>query len=144
LYIHEQIPLENVLALLVFLRRFVGLVVFPPKRRPALDAIDVSDGVIASRHGTVIWLSFDDIDNSVEKVGPPVLPIECLSDAALSAIMMLRCAPPMKRALTTYSRHHRVNGCQVGLACRAPIYAFAREVSPVTHAHCGLVQAAYW
>jgi hypothetical protein len=119
LYIHEQIPLENVLALLVFLRRFVGLVVFPPKRRPALDAIDVSDGVIASRHGTVIWLSFDDIDNSVEKVGPPVLPIEC-------------------------SRHHRVNGCQVGLACRAPIYAFAREVSPVTHAHCGLVQAAYW
>jgi len=67
--------------------------------------------MVASGHWAVIRFTFDDVDNAIEEVRSTMLAVEC-------------------------PRHHGVDGSEVGFALGAPIYAFARQISTVAHAHC--------
>jgi len=79
--VYEEVALEDVLALFVSLRSFVGTIlsttrslnrergdngerpyVFPPQGGGTLDTVDVPNGVVASRHQAVVWLAFDHVD----------------------------------------------------------------------------------
>lgn len=74
--IDEKISLEYIFALLVLLRLFIGTVIFPAKDSCTFDAINVPDGVVASRHLAVIWFAFYDINNAVEKICAAMLAIK--------------------------------------------------------------------
>lgn len=64
--VYEEVALEDVLALFVSLRSFVGTIVFPPQGGGTLDTVDVPNGVVASRHQAVVWLAFDHVDHSLK------------------------------------------------------------------------------
>lgn len=64
--IAEQFSLEDKLALLILLRGFVCLVVFPANRLLALLASDVPDNVTSCRHVALARLACLNIHNTVE------------------------------------------------------------------------------
>lgn len=66
--------------------------------------------MVPGGHRAVAGFTFNDINNSVEKIGSPVLSIECPG-------------------------HHGMDSCEVCLAVRTTIDAVAREVTAVAHAH---------
>jgi len=77
LHVDEEVALEDVLPFLVLLGLFVRFVVFPAEYGLALAAIDVSHGVVACCHLTVIWFTFDNVNHVFEQVGASMLAIEC-------------------------------------------------------------------
>lgn len=66
LHIDEEVALQNVLPFFVLLGLFVRLVIFPAEYGAALTAIDVSHGVVACSHLTVIRFAFDNVDHIFE------------------------------------------------------------------------------
>lgn len=74
----EQIRLQNVFSLLVFLAGLECLVVFPPDRFLALPAVDVPHQVSAGRHVPLDSFRLGNIDDGVEEVGLAVLTAEVL------------------------------------------------------------------
>ncbi len=71
--ITEQLGLKNKLALLVFLRVLIGLVVFPAHRLFALAAGNIADDVSTRRHVSLARLARIDVDNAMEEVGLAML-----------------------------------------------------------------------
>lgn len=108
--VRKQITFKDVFAFFVLLGRLIGFVVFPSETSAALAAIDVSHGVCACRHGAIVRLALNNIDNAVKEISPAVLAVE-------------------------RSGYHGVNGCQMGLAGRAAIYALPSEIAAIAHAH---------
>jgi len=110
LHVHEQVSLEDVLALLILLGTLVRAIVFPPERGPAFAAVDVTDGVVPSGHRPVTGLAFDDVDNSIKKVGSAVLAVKG-------------------------TRYHGVDSSQMSSAGQAPVDTLSRKISTITHTH---------
>ncbi len=79
----EQFGLENELALLVFLRCFVGLVVLPADGVAAAAAANVSHDVAAGRHVTLRRFARLDVDHGVEEIGLAMLSSKVLSRQVL-------------------------------------------------------------
>jgi len=77
LHVDEEVTLEDVLPFLVLLGLFVRFVIFPAEYGLALAAIDVSHGVVACSHLTVIRFTFDNVNHVFEQVGASMLAIEC-------------------------------------------------------------------
>lgn len=76
--IAEKLCLEDEFPFLVFLRRLVGLVVFPADSGLAVAAGDVADDVLACGHGSFEGFARIDVDYGVEEVGFAVLAAEVL------------------------------------------------------------------
>ena len=76
--LHKQFRLEYVLALFVFLRRFVSLIVLPTNRALALPARDVAHNVSAGCHASLVGVALDDVDDFLEEECFAVLAAEVL------------------------------------------------------------------
>ena len=72
--------LQNVLALLVLLRRLIGAVILPSYYLFALSAADVADDVAAGGHVTFAGFTLLDVDYGVEVVGFAMLAAEILGN----------------------------------------------------------------
>lgn len=77
MHVDEEVALEDVLPFLVLLGLFVRFIIFPAEYGLALAAIDVSHGVVACSHLTVIRFTFDNVNHVFEQVGATMLAIEC-------------------------------------------------------------------
>lgn len=75
----EQLRLENKLALLVFFRRLVGLVVFPADNLVTNATADVAHDVAAGGHVALARVGTLDVDDGVEEVCLTVLAAEVLN-----------------------------------------------------------------
>ena len=70
-----------------------------------------------------------DVDlHAIEEIGAPVLAVERLCRACEQSGVVIVCGP-------AYSRHHGVDGGEMGRAGRAAVDALACEVTTVAHAH---------
>lgn len=78
----QELRLQDKLALLVFLRRLVRLVVLPANRMLALAALDVTHHVSACRHVALHRFFLDDVDHSGEEICFAVLAAEVLDALA--------------------------------------------------------------
>ena len=75
----QQLGLEDVLALLVLLRRLKRLVVLPADRPFTLPAVDIVHDMPARRHAALYCLGLGYVDNCVEEEGFPMLTAEVLA-----------------------------------------------------------------
>jgi len=64
--VNEEIALKDIFAFFISLRAFISSIVFPSQGSGALDTVNVSNGVVTSRHLAVIGFSLDHIDDPVE------------------------------------------------------------------------------
>lgn len=76
----QQFGLQDVLPLLVLLRRLVRLVVLPAHRLLALTAADIPHHVAAGRHVALYGIGLRDVDDGGEEVGFTVLAAEVLGE----------------------------------------------------------------
>ena len=76
--IAEQLSLEDKLALFVFLRVFICLVVLPTHSLLALAAGNVADDVSSRCHISLARFAGVDVDNAVEEIGLAMLATEIL------------------------------------------------------------------
>lgn len=112
MHIDKQVALKDVFALLVLLGRFLGNFVFPAEGRSTLDTVDISDSVLTRGHGAVTRFAFLDVNYFLKEIGSPMLSIKG-------------------------SRHHRSQRSEMGLACRAPVYARSSKILAKGHSHVG-------
>jgi len=87
-HLNNQLRLENVLALLVLLARFVSLFVLPAHNTAALLACNVSHVMAPGGHVAVGNFLFFDVDDGVEQVGFAVLTAEIAADDVLMVAEM--------------------------------------------------------
>jgi hypothetical protein len=62
LHIDEEVALQDILPFFVLLGLFIRFVIFPAEYGAALAAVDVSHGVVARSHLTVIRFAFDNVN----------------------------------------------------------------------------------
>jgi hypothetical protein len=76
--IAQKLSFQNELALFVLLGALISLVVFPAHCFLALPTRDITHNMFACCHGSLIWLSSDEVHDAVEEVGFAVLAAEIL------------------------------------------------------------------
>jgi len=113
LNIYEQIALEDVFAFLVFLRSFIGFVIFPSKCYSTFAAINIAHSVVTSGHRAIARFALKNVHHYFEQISSAMLAVES-------------------------SGYHRMDGCKVGLAIGTAINAFAGKVTTIGHAHVGV------
>lgn len=105
----QQLGLQDILPLLVLLRRLVRLVVLPANRLLALTAADIPHHVAAGRHVALYGIGLRDVDDGGEEVGFPVLAAEVLEE-----IVSWGCEGLGEGRLRLYDRQRRIvpRGCR--------------------------------
>lgn len=83
----QQLSFQNILALLVFLRVLVGLVVLPAHRLLTLPTVDIADHMQACRHFALHSLGLGDVNDSIEQIGFSMLAAETLKKGKIGGVV---------------------------------------------------------